>query len=73
MSVSIFIFLLGLRSEDVVDAQENFSIEAGNPPEFGGATSYGPFGLASPRPGGSLCQQIRFETILLSAFEVHGM
>ena len=37
--VSIFLFLLGLRSDDIEDVQENFSTEAGDPLRFGSATS----------------------------------
>lgn len=37
--VSIFLFLLVLRSEDIEDVQENFSTEAGDPQRFGSATS----------------------------------
>ena len=37
--VSIFLFLLGLRSEDSEDIRENFSTEAGDPQRSGSATS----------------------------------
>ena len=36
--VSIFLFLLALRSDDVEDVQESFSTEAGHPQRFGSAT-----------------------------------
>lgn len=37
--VSIFLFLLVLRSEDIEDVQESVSTEAGHPQRFGSATS----------------------------------
>lgn len=39
--ISIFIFPLGLSLEDTIDAQENFSTEAGNPSRFGSTSSQG--------------------------------
>ena len=61
--ISIFLFLLGLRSEDSVDAQENSSTEAGNPPRFGSATLQGQWGLALPSPGSSWYRELRFDAL----------
>lgn len=59
--ISIFIFLLDVRSEDTADALENFSTEAGRPLRFRSAGSWVQFGLALPSAGGPWYKGFRFD------------